>query len=199
MLAVDMRIKEWERLKFIDPSIVLPKLKEIQTQVVNSNLSDNIKGLRTHALKHHDEKRISAIFCYGMSAISKKKFVFAAAPKNDLDYDSIVRWHDDNSINYFPLQIKKIVPERLNLDANLNHELQKISERYKKSQDTVFLIDFNKTGEFKLSDVVIPIGLEIAQLWVMFSSRLDQSTWCIVGDFLKHPRIYEFTYPRRSI
>jgi hypothetical protein len=187
-------------LKYISPAIALPRLYQIQLEVSQMNIDQKLKELRTNKLKHHLEKRTAAIFCYGMAGLLKKSIYFAPAPAQNLDYDVVARYMDKESktINYMPIQIKEVVPLRINAKTDLNKEIEKL-KKYPVSKDTVVVIQSNRKGVFKIKDVKIP-KLNIAGLWILGCCQPDQSTWYIAGDMLtRDAQIYEFPYPTKII
>lgn len=192
---MDTRIKEWEKLKYIDPAITLPKLYQLQIEISQSNLDQKVKELRTRTLKPNLEKRTAAIFCYGMSCLLKNKIVFAAAPRQNADYDIITRCIQNNAINYVPIQIKEVIPERTNPTSSLSQIIENL-KKYPDSKETVVVIHSNRTGQLAIEDIKVP-NLNIAALWILGASVADQSKWFIAGNLLQdNAKIYEFPYPR---
>lgn len=191
---MDIRIKEWEKLKYIDPAAALPKLREIQLEVNHSNLNQKVKDLRTNLLKKYLELRAAAIFCYGFSIIFNKKLFLAAASTQDRDYDIVIRNIERDSLIYTAAQIKEVVPATIDRNADLNVTIENLL-KYTDSRETVVIIHDNREGIFNVKDVKIPTGLNIGGLWTMGTTVKDQSEWFIAGDFLKEGDIYKFTYP----
>jgi hypothetical protein len=112
-----------------------------------------------------------------------------------LDYDIVARYIDANSLKYVPIQIKEVVPERINKNACLNQRIENL-KKYTNSQETTVVIQDNRIGEFNINDVIVPPGLKIQALWVLGSCVPDQTEWFIAGDFLENkPQIYKFVYP----
>jgi hypothetical protein len=188
----DLRLRGWEKLKYLDPAKVLPKLRKIQLMVADSNLPARIKNLRTNLLKKHNERRQTALFCYGMGKVLGSTVVFC--PVEDSDYDAIARWCKEDTIHYAPLQIKEVVPESLNPSTDLNKEILKLKQKYSCSSDTVFVMHLNRAGRFDLKELDIP-RLTVGQLWIFGTTKPTQEAWFLAGDLLNKPKIYLFTYP----
>lgn len=190
-----IRENEFRKLKYMNPEKILPQLRQLQIKIAQQNIDDDIKNLRTKKLKHHLEKRIAIIFSYGIAQCIKKSVFVAFAPHENLDYDAVAYYQDGNVVHYMPLQIKEVVPERLNSQTDLNNEIKKLQKKYQASTDLVVVIHYNRRGKFKISDVKIPM-LGIAALWILGASVPDQSRWFIAGNMLSHPKIFEFKYPQ---
>lgn len=194
---IDLRIKEWEKLQYIYPIKVLPRLRELQIMTSQMEGGDRIKNLRTNRLKHHGEKRIAAIFCFGMSCILKQEVVFTAAPANDRDYDIVSRYTEGDTIHYLPVQIKEVVPEGVNSVTNLQKIIDDLGTNYPTSVDLTVVIYLNRTGKFKISDIQVP-KLNIAALWILFASDPSQNRWLLVGNMLDNLGFYEYVYPTKE-
>ncbi|MDL1969482.1 MAG: hypothetical protein LWW94_00640 [Candidatus Desulfofervidaceae bacterium] len=190
---MDTRIKEWSKLKFCDPAKALPKIRKWQEFIAASNLDDKIKNLRTRKLRKHLEKRIASLFCYGMGIYLNKTIFFAPAPNDNSDYDAVAKRIEGSEIHYTPIQIKEVVPERLNPKTDINQEIAKLC-RYPVSNDTVVVMHINRAGLLNLSSIKLP-ELNIAELWLLGASSPDQNKWFIAGNLLDKPAIFEFNYP----
>jgi hypothetical protein len=188
---MDIRLNEWSKLKFVDPAKALPKLREIQELIATSNLNEKVKNLRTQKFKHHREGWEATLFCYGMSQLLKTT-VFVA-PYELSDYDAVSKYIQDDVQHFTPIQIKEVVPERLNPNTSINQEIAKLN-RYPASKDTVIVMHVNRPGRLDLSDIQTP-KLNISELWLLGASSQDQRRWFIAGDLLNRPNIFEFDYP----
>ena len=181
-------IRKFEKLKYSDPEKVLPQLIEVQRTIRNSNLTEKEKNLRTPKLKKHREGWEAAIFTYGLSKILGTKVYFT--PHEDSDYDIVTMWKKEDEVAFTPVQIKEIVPEKLNPYTNINKEIAKLT----KYNDVCVAIHINRSGKLELEKIEIP-NLKISQLWLFGASSEDQSKWFIAGDILNNPGISEFKYP----
>ena len=188
---MDMRIKEWEKLPFVDSATVLSQLKMIQRQVADSNLEDRVKNLRIRKFKQYHEGWEAAIFCFGMS---KRLGVPICVALNEAsDYDAVAMRVEGDTQFFTPIQIKEVVPENLNPKTDINKEIAKLN-RYPVSNDTVVVIHVNRAGQLQIPTVKVP-RLNIASLWLIGASAPDQSKWFLAGDLLNNPQISFFTLP----
>ena len=188
---VDTRINEWMKLKFIVPANALPKLRKIQELLAISGLPDKVKNLRTSKLKRHREGWVATLFCYGMSKLLGTT-VFVC-PHEASDYDAVSMWHVEDTLHFAPIQIKEVVPQKLNPYTDINKEIVKL-RRYSVSNDTIVIMHVNRPGRLDLSNIQVP-KLNISQLWLLGASTPNRSKWFIGGSLLEKPKIFEFKYP----
>ncbi len=100
-----MKFKEWSKLEYHDSRKVLLKLREVQEQVVSSDLPAKVKNLRTKELKKYQESRQAAIFCYGVGVTVINTEVYHALSEVS-DYDCIAFWNKDGQPSFMPIQLK---------------------------------------------------------------------------------------------
>jgi hypothetical protein len=187
----DTRLNEWSKLRFVDPAVVLPRLRQIQIAVTTSNLDERVKNLRTDTLRKHHEGWEAALFCYGMSKIVG--VTVYVVPHEASDYDAVAMWVKDETRHFTPLQIKELVPHELNPGTDINKEIAKL-KRYPVSNDTTVVLHINRAGRLELQSIEVP-KLNIASLWLIGSTTPDQSKWFVAGDIMDKPIISEFEYP----
>ncbi len=186
-------INEWEKLKYVDPSVALSQIRDIQILVANSNLNDKEKNLRTHLLKKHYEGWVAALFCYGIG--QRLKTTVYVCPYENSDYDAVSVRRDQEEILYTPIQIKEVVPESINPDTNLNNEMEKWGNKYK---GTDVVVHLNRNSRFDLYSVVVPQKLQCAGLWLVGANRIDQNKWFLFGNMMQQPTISIFDYPLKA-
>ncbi len=198
MLAVNMNIQEkirtnkWAGLKYHDPRDILIKLRKLEIVVAQSNLDEKTKSLRKQKFRKYLEGRAAAIFCYGLAeSVLKNKIYYA--PIESKDFDCVTLWRDNDYQVYTPLQIKEVVPDRINPQANLDNEISKL-QKYTDSKDLVVAIHVNKRGKLEFSHINTP-ALHIAELWIFGALSQDQSKWFLYGNLLATPNFFEFEYP----
>ncbi len=107
-----IRIREFERLEYRDPQEILVRLRQLEQKVVTSELPAKVRNLRMNPFKPWREMREAALFCYGMGERIGSTVYFAL--KESQDYDFVASWVSDCIRNYAPVQIKEVVPEKLN-------------------------------------------------------------------------------------
>lgn len=188
----NIQINEWRRLDYHDPADVLRRVEEIQLDIANHSDDEKAKTFRTNRLKAHKEGREAALFCHGLGkAVLNKKVYFSLHEK--VDYDFVACWQDQTALVFTPVQLKEVVPRKLNPETSLNEEIAKL-KKYADSQDLVVAIFLNRTGRLNVDDIIVP-DLNIAELWFFGSSSKDQSKWFLLGDLLGDKRYFEYDYP----
>lgn len=187
-----MKIKEWDNLEYHDSRKVLLELRELQEKVVESDLPDNVKNLRTRGSQNYSEGRQAALFCYGIgSAVLNTKVYHARSEVSD--YDCVALWEKESIQSYTPIQLKELVPESLNSKAILNVELEKL-KKYVSSEDLVIALYVNRAYRLVFSEIQVP-DLRVAGVWLYGGLSADQNRWFLYGNILKDPQYYEFSYP----
>ena len=186
-----VRIREFEKLKYLDPEVVLSQLRGIELQLATSDLSPQVRNLRTNSFKRFREMREGALFCHAMSARIGSKVYFS--PTEAQDFDLVTSWASGDCRHYAPLQIKEVVPAQLNQEASIQATIAALT-KYTDSTDLTVAIHLNRQCHFNPGNLEIP-KLHIASLWIFGAVSLDQSIWGLWGDFLVGFSGTEFGYP----
>ena len=178
-------------LSYLDPAAVLREFRAHEAEHANLNVSPAIKHLRTNKLKSLREMREAALFCYGLSCRFGQEVKFS--PVEASDYDFIATWVSDTYRHICPIQLKELVPEKLNPTSSVQ-ELVNNLVKYTSSPDLTVVVHINRNTIFKPSELAIP-NLNIAALWFFSSLSQDQSNWRLIGNFTEVPEISDFAYP----
>lgn len=186
-----IRTNEWVQLNYHQPKNILIKLRELEILVAQSNLDEKVKTLQKRELKKFLEWRAAAIFCYGLSESVLKKNIYYA-PVESEDFDCVALWQDADYQVYTPLQIKEVVPDKVNPESTLNGEIAKL-QKYSDSKDLVVAMQLNKKGRLEFSTINTP-KLQIAELWI-FGALTEDNKWFLYGNLLTKPNYFEFAYP----
>ena len=189
---MDLRLREWQKLKYLDPELILRGLRNIALTQPLHTLPYEVRTLRRRDLRPYGEGRQAALFCYGMSKVFGRHVSFAQAEKSD--YDIVARYVDGGTIRYVPVQLKELVPASVNPSADLQVELDKIS-KYADCRDLVVAFHLNGDRRMEFSELRVPRE-SIAELWFFGARAPDQRKWLLIGDMLKEERYWhEFEYP----
>jgi hypothetical protein len=174
-----MRERSWSRLPFYDPKGVLIALNELSGQVAAANLPYNVASLRTNGLKPFREGRQCALFCYGVGQRFGIDVRYTATEEQDFDF--VARFERDGYVNFVPIQMKELVPERVPNSASLQLEIDKL-EKYVDSSDLVVAFHLNR--DVKIVPEQLDFSrLRLGQLW--FVGYTGRSTeWLLLGDML---------------
>lgn len=192
----NVRLHQFDKLKYGDPQGFLIELRKLETAVSGSQTPERIRTLRTQKLKRAREMRDAAIFCVGVS----KRFGLDVrfAPFEDQDFDIVATWVDGDAMtHYCPVQLKEVAPPRLNLDATIQTVVDRLTV-YADSADLCLAIKLNRPVRFDPARLALPATLRIGGLWVFGSISADQSEFCLWGDFMSKtdtPVGMRFSYP----
>lgn len=181
-------IKEWSKLKYQDPKIVLLKLKELEIIASNYQIDMKVRNFRTNSLKCYREGREAAIFCYGMGKTVVHTPVYFAIVEN-ADYDCVTRC----KYGFTPVQIKELVPEYLNPTKDLNQIIAEL-KKYPVSHNTVIAIHVNRQVRLEFDKIEIP-DLNVAEVWLFGGTSPDRLQWFLYRDLRSDPQLYKFEYP----
>lgn len=183
-------INEAKKLLYRDPVVALRELRALEIAIADSDISPEVRHLRTNELKKVREYRQAAIFCHGMSSRIGQSVRFA--PVEAADYDFIATWQSDTNLHFAPVQLKELVPESLNPKSSIQQLVDGLS---KYSSDSLTVAVFlNRNGRFSPGELQLP-SLSIAALWFFFAVKPDQSEWRLVGNFMEEPEATLFGYP----
>lgn len=184
-------LKSVTSLDYADPIRVLIQYRRIEIELAQSELSENVKSLRTSTLKSARESREAALFAVGLGQVMGTKV--CVAPNEGADYDFVLRWMRGDRANYCPVQLKELVSAERNIDASLLELLQRLHSR--PMTETVLLIRVNRNEDIDLS--MLPLSdFPYRELWFFWQSTPDASQWSILGDALKSPYRTDFEYPQ---
>ena len=138
------------------------------------------------------EDRRCAIFCHGAGQVLDKNILFAPHEKSDYDY--IGAYEHEGAVLRFPIQLKQLVPDRLNPSTTLQNEIDKL-KKYSGSSDLVVAIHINRKVHVKPLDLDVS-GLKIKEIWLF--GQFDQSSqnWLLFGNLMTpSPNAYTFRLP----
>ena len=185
------QFREWEQLKFYEPRNVLVELRKIEKTHDLNKFPYDVATLRTRKLRSYGESRQCAIFCYGIGEIFGLNLKYAQYESQDYDYVAV--YEKDDYLNYVPIQMKELVPDKINPKANLQTEINKL-QKYVDSNNLCVSIYLNKEVRIEFSNLEIP-KLNIKELWLFGSKSPDQDDWWLIGNLLETTNFYEFKYP----
>ena len=96
--------------------------------------------------------------------------------------------------HFAPVQLKEVVPGKLNSAASLQATVNALASKYTDSLDLTVAIHLNQQMRFEPSAIDMP-ALRIASLWVFGSIAPDQSKWGLWGNFLETAYGTSYEYP----
>lgn len=189
-----MSVREWAKLKYLDPERILIGLRELALTQQLDQLPKEVATLRTRELRTYGEGRQCALFCYLMGQALGIKVMMALVEKSD--YDCLAYFDRNGTNNFIPIQMKEYVPEPINPRTNLQSLIDGLV-KYVDSESLVVAVHINRCATVKLSELSLP-KLKIGALWFFGANDADQTMWTLIGNLLKpNPCYYEIPYPAR--
>lgn len=181
-----------EQIAFKDPEKVLAGLRWVEENLPIHELPDKVRNLRTRPLRQVLEMRQIALFSYGMSIAMKTRVDFAL--REEADFDALCSFEMQGQRVFVPVQLKELVPERLNPESTFQGELDKLC-KYKDSKDLIVAYHLNRKCKFDVNKVSPPQGV-VAEIWIVAAINLELTEWALIGNILSDEcYTYKFTYP----
>ena len=181
-----------EKIAFKDPEKVLAGLRWVEENLPLHELPDKVRNLRTRSLRSMLEMRQAALFSHGMSVAMGTKVVFAL--KEEADYDALCSFERQGERLFVPVQLKELVPERLNPESSFQKELDKL-QKYRDSKELVVAYHLNRRFKLDINNISRPQGV-VAEIWIVAATTPDLSQWSLIGNILSSEcYTYKFEYP----
>jgi hypothetical protein len=195
---MDVQLKQWDRLGYLDPSKILVGMREAFEHVPPeeaATLPYEFRSLRRRDVRFFQQGRQAALFCAGLSAFLKTQVMFAMV--EDDDYDCVARFMMGDVLTFAPVQLKELPPPRVNPRADLQKQLNKIGRKYADAEDDLIVaIHLNDSRRFEFDKLTYPTS--IASLWFYGAADLSQDRWVLIGDMRREDwDVTQFAYPGR--
>jgi hypothetical protein len=141
--------------------------------------------------KRERELAEASIFSIGLS--SRMERAVYVIDHEYADYDFVAKWReDDGRITYRPIQLKEVIPTRINPKASVQVVIDSLN---KYTRDLTVAIRVNQDAVLDLDELIIPSN-SVAAIWVYGAMAPDGSLWHIVGNLVEpQPHSSCFTYP----
>ena len=179
-----------------DPREWLVAMHEVESLVSESPVNYPVRSLRTNKLRQWRDRRIAALFAYGMSQrMPGYWFDFAGVERSD--YDAIIRYYDAEECFYTPIQIKELVPEHVNEASTVEAILQCLT-KYSNSPDLVIVVYLNRRMRIRLHPIRSK-QINIGGVYFLGGASAGKRQWLLMGDLLHSTEISEFEYPTRPL
>jgi hypothetical protein len=161
----------------INPTDVL---KEVSRASLTVGVGPKVKGLRATTPKRRREIAEACLFCFGWACrIGRPVWV---VDDEGADYDFVAVWKNNGDEFFTPVQLKEVVPTRLNPDASIQSIIDGLG---KYSKDLSVAIRVNQRGMLDLDKITLPSSLKISALWVYAAVSEDGSRWWINGNLIE--------------
>jgi hypothetical protein len=189
--------REWLKLTYYRPRLILDGLRRIQRSGLLSDLPYRVAALRTHKLKPYLEGRQAALFCHGISTRIGREVSFTLF--ESADYDIVAKFEEGGVTRMVPVQLKELPPSTVNPTIELQDILDKLGEKLPDSKNLVVAIHINRAVQgLRPAEFRIPTGL--GEIWLYGAKDDTQQDWFLIGDMLKDANLVsEFQYPSNLI
>jgi len=191
-LSCRMKNSAWTSLTYMNPEELLLRTDKILDDSgikKYKNFSDILLNRRTRNML---EDRRCATFCHGLGQILDKKILFANYESADHDY--IGAYKNNGELHTFPIQLKQLVPDRLNPSTSLQNEISKL-KKYTDAQDLVVAIHVNRGVHIKPNELDFS-EVTAKEVWIFGQLKNDVKTWLLFGNLMTcKPNSYTFQLP----
>ena len=187
-----MQDSRWATLSYSNPTKMLLGLDELFDSAGIKKYANPGDLLLNRRVRHVAEDRRCAIFLHGAGQALRKKILFAAQESSDYDY--VGAYEHNGAIHRFPIQLKQLVPDRLNSSTDLQAELDKL-KKYSGLADLVVAIHINRKMHLKPQDLNIA-GLKIKEIWLYGQLGKGSRDWLLFGNLMAGTQnAYTFQLP----
>jgi hypothetical protein len=135
----------------------------------------------------------ACIFSFGLSCAMER--TVHVIDHHDADYDFVARWReDDGEFTHLPVQLKEVVPTRLNAKASVQAVIDGVQK--KQYRNLTVAIRVNQSVILDLDELIIARA-SLPAIWVYGAVAPDGSRWYIAGNLVEpQPHsIWCFSYP----
>ena len=187
-----MQDSGWSKLSYYNPTKMLVGLDELFDSSGIKKYKHPADILLNRRVRDISEDRRCAIFCHGAGQVLGKKILFASHEKSDYDY--VGAYEHEGAILRFPIQLKQLVPDRLNPSTDLQAEIDKL-KKYSGFSDLVVAIHINRKIHIKPLGLDIS-GLKIKEIWLFGQFAQNNQDWLLFGNLMTaNPNAYTFQLP----
>lgn len=187
-----MKNSAWASLKYVNPTKFLLGMDKMFDDLGIRKYKNPSDILLDRRVREIAEDRRCAIFCHGAGQALGTKILFAS--HESADYDYVGAYQHNGSIYRFPIQLKQLVPDRLNPPTSLQREIAKL-RKYPDSQDLVVAIHINRKIHIKPQELDTS-GLKVKEIWIYGQLQSHSDTWLLFGNLMAdEPNAYTFQLP----
>lgn len=144
--------------------------------------------LRSRRVRQIAEDRRCALFLFGAGQALRRRVLFAPFESRDYDYVGAYEWN--GTICRFPIQLKQLVPNRLNAFTDLQREVAKL-KKYGTSPDLIVAMHINRQMHLQPQYLDLS-GVKVKELWLFGQFGSRKQTWLLFGNLMSNARPYCF-------
>jgi hypothetical protein len=183
-----MQDPRWDVLSYWNPAKVLRGLDRLFDSVGLRRFRHPGDLLLSRQVRQIAEDRRCALFLFGAGQVLRRRILFA--PCECRDYDYVGAYEINGRVYRFPIQLKQLVPNRLNASTDLQREVAKL-KKYGTSPDLVVAIHINR--QIHLQPQLLDLsGVKVKELWLFGQFGARKRTWLLIGNLMSAPRAYFF-------
>lgn len=112
-----MKNPAWASLKYMNPTKLLLGMDKMFDESGIKKYRNASDILLARPVRDIAEDRRCAIFCHGAGQVLGTQILFA--PLESADYDYVGAYRRNGAVHTFPIQLKQLVPDRLNSSTSL--------------------------------------------------------------------------------
>ena len=165
-------------------------MREVEIQLAHTETPDLVRRLRTGKLKSDREARDALLFAQGMAGVVGAKVYVAPGEAEDCDF--ITRATVRDTTFFSCVQLKELVPDDLNPSQSFNSLIAEVAELPR--SDAILAIRLNRRGRIDYTELAAA-RVSFAELWYLWAASPDSGSWCLFGNAMGQPALYEFQYP----
>lgn len=187
-----MQNPAWAKLKYINPTKLLLGMHAMFDASGLKKYKRASDILLDRRAREISEDRRCAIFCYGVGQVSGTEILFS--PYEHADYDYVGAFKHNGRTYTFPIQLKQLVPDRLNMATRLQREISKLG-KYADAKDLVVAFHINRKIHVKPQELDVS-NIKVKELWLYGCLRDQGSSWLLFGNLMSaSPHAYKFQLP----
>lgn len=187
-----MRNPEWAKLKYINPTKLLLGMDEMFDASGLKKYEHASDILLDRRVRDIAEDRRCAIFCHAAGQALSTEILFSSY--EHADYDYVGAFKHKGRIRTFPIQLKQLVPDRLNPATSLQLEISKLG-KYADAEDLVVAFHINRKIHMKPQDLDVS-HLKVKELWLYGFLHNQANSWLLFGNLMSaSPHAYTFQLP----
>lgn len=187
-----MRDPAWAKLKYINSTKLLlgmDKIFDASGLKKHRHASDILLDRRIRDIA---EDRRCAIFCHGAGQALGTEILFS--PYEHADYDYVGAFKHNGRIHTFPIQLKQLVPDRLNPITSLQREISKLV-KYADAENLVVAFHINRKIHMIPQELDVS-NLKVKELWLYGCLQDQANCWLLFGNLMSaSPHAYTFQLP----
>ena len=187
-----MKNPAWGKLKYMNPTKLLLGMDKMLDDSGIKKYKHASDILLDRRIRDVAEDRRCAIFCHGAGQALGTEILFAA--HESADYDYVGAYKHNGAVVTFPIQLKQLVPDRLNSATSLQREISKLS-KYVDAHDLVVAIHINRKVHVKPQEMDTS-GVKVKEIWLYGQLQSDPTSWLLFGNLMAAtPNAYTFQLP----